>query len=132
MRRLKINEITVGCYADVRNEAAPDTKHIEKLTPAHFLRDKIWYGIEITPSFLEKNDFIEIKDVDEKIRHFQYQDNEYKIDIYFTSWQTDRKTKNSRIVNVYGALFEQNAYLNYVHELQMICQLYRIKKTFTM
>lgn len=47
----------IGDWVDVRNNAAPNTPHLERITPSHFLRDEHWYGIELMPEILEKNGF---------------------------------------------------------------------------
>lgn len=54
---LKLEDVMCGDWVDVRNDASPNTPHIEKITPSHFLRDEHWYGIELTPEILEKNGF---------------------------------------------------------------------------
>ena len=52
--RLEVSDLMVGDWVDVRCDAAPNTPHIERITPAHFLRDEIWLPIPITPEILEK------------------------------------------------------------------------------
>lgn len=54
MEELKIEDVMCGDWVDVRNDAAPDIPHIEKITPSHLLRDEHWYGIELVPDILEK------------------------------------------------------------------------------
>lgn len=56
-KELKLNDVMCGDWIDVRNNANPNTPHIEKITPSHLLRDAHWYGIELTPEILEKNGF---------------------------------------------------------------------------
>lgn len=55
--RLEVSDLMIGDLVDVRCDAAPNTPHIERITPAHFLRDEIWLPIPITPEILEKNGF---------------------------------------------------------------------------
>lgn len=54
---LTIKDVMVGDWVDVRNNAAPNTPHLERITPSHFLRDEYWYGVELVPEILEKNGF---------------------------------------------------------------------------
>lgn len=54
---LKLKDVMCEDWVDVRNDVSPNTPHIEKITPSHFLRDEHWYGIELTPEILEKNGF---------------------------------------------------------------------------
>lgn len=56
-KELKLKDVMCGDWVDVRNDASPNTPHIEKITPSHLLRDEHWYGIELTPEILEKNGF---------------------------------------------------------------------------
>jgi hypothetical protein len=56
---LKIKDVMVGDYVDVRNDAAPNTPHLERFTPSHFLRDEHWFGIDLVPEILEKIGFVE-------------------------------------------------------------------------
>lgn len=53
--RLGLSDVMVGDWVDVRNEVAPNTPHIERITPSHFLRDEYWYGIPLTPEIVEAN-----------------------------------------------------------------------------
>lgn len=54
---LSCKDVMVGDWVDVRNNAAPNTPHLERITPSHFLRDEHWYGVELVPEILEKNGF---------------------------------------------------------------------------
>lgn len=54
---MKISDIMIGDWVDVRNSADKNTPHIERITPAHLLRDEPCLGIPITPEILEKNGF---------------------------------------------------------------------------
>lgn len=56
-KELEIKDVMVGDWVDVRNDAAPNTPHLERITPSHFLRDEHWYGVELVPEILEKNGF---------------------------------------------------------------------------
>lgn len=56
-KELKLKDVMCGDLVDVRNDAAPNTPYIERITPAHFMRDEHWYGIELVPEFFEKNGF---------------------------------------------------------------------------
>lgn len=51
---LSCKDVMIGDWVDVRNNAAPNTPHLERITPSHFLRDEHWYGIELMPEILEK------------------------------------------------------------------------------
>ena len=53
--RLEVSDLMIGDLVDVRCDAAPNTPHIERITPAHFLRDEIWLPIPLTKEILEKN-----------------------------------------------------------------------------
>ncbi len=55
--RLEVSDLMSGDLVDVRCDAAPNTPHIERITPAHFLRDEIWLPIPITKEILEKIGF---------------------------------------------------------------------------
>lgn len=55
---MKITDIMIGDWVDVRNSADKDTPHIERITPAHLLRDEPCLGIPITPEILEKIGFV--------------------------------------------------------------------------
>lgn len=52
--RLEVSDLMNGDWVDVRCDAAPNTPHIERITPAHFLRDEIWLPIPLTKEILEK------------------------------------------------------------------------------
>ena len=56
-KELKIKDVMIGDWVDVRNDAEPNTPHLERITPSHFLRDEHWYGVELVPEILEKNGF---------------------------------------------------------------------------
>ena len=55
---MKITDIMIGDWVDVRNSADKNTPHIERITPAHLLRDEPCLGIPITPEILEKIGFV--------------------------------------------------------------------------
>lgn len=55
---MKISDIMIGDWVDVRNSADKNTPHIERITPAHLLRDEPCLGIPITPEILEKIGFV--------------------------------------------------------------------------
>ena len=52
---MKANELMIGDWVDVRNNAESNAPHPERITPSHLLRDEHWYGIELLPEILEKN-----------------------------------------------------------------------------
>ena len=56
--RLQASDLMAGDLVDVRCDAAPNTPHIERITPAHFLRDEIWLPIPLTKEILEKIGFV--------------------------------------------------------------------------
>lgn len=49
------SKVMIGDLVDVRTEANPDKPHYERLTPAHLLRDGIWYGIPLSEEFFKRN-----------------------------------------------------------------------------
>ncbi len=49
------SKVMIGDLIDVRTEANPDKPHYERLTPAHLLRDEIWYGIPLSEEFFKRN-----------------------------------------------------------------------------
>ena len=55
--RLEVSDLMAGDLVDVRCDAAPNTPHIERITPAHFLRDEILLPIPLTKEILEKIGF---------------------------------------------------------------------------
>ena len=117
-KELKITDVMVGDLVDVRNDAAPNTKHLEKITPAHLFRDEHWYGIPLTPEILEKNGFHEKWDKDIKLMAcdnitIEIGDN-YKL-------YEDGKMYLRRVL----------APLYYVHELQHALKLCGIEKDIT-
>lgn len=63
-KELKLKDVMCGDWVDVRNDASPDTPHIEKITPSHFIREEHWYGIGLTSEILEKNGFFKEWDED--------------------------------------------------------------------
>lgn len=56
--RLEVSDLMSGDLVDVRCDAAPNTPHIERITPAHFLRDEILLPIHLTKEILEKIEFV--------------------------------------------------------------------------
>lgn len=72
--RLEVSDLMAGDWVDVRCDAAPNTPHIERITPAHFLRDEIWLPIPLTKEILEKIGF--------KYKQREY-DNYYALGAFF-------------------------------------------------
>lgn len=119
-KELKLNDVMCGDWIDVRNNANPNTPHIEKITPSHLLRDAHWYGIELTPEILEKNGFK---------RDMFYGEWEYDLDPFpfsvvqrkNNSWYLGREeigiAHNREIIGI-----------SYVHELQHALKLCGIDK----
>jgi hypothetical protein len=101
---LKIKDVMIGDWVDVRNDADPNTPHLERITPSHFFRDEHWYGVELVSEILEKNGFENIGDdiyqLEEKpcwfwvdfFKHtygceydtstYEYEDDEHRLKLY--------------------------------------------------
>ena len=123
-KELKIKDIMVGDWVDVRNNAAPNTPHLERITPSHFLRDEHWYGIELVPEILEKNGFAKLEDESGKQRYrWEYADGIH-ISIDFTD--TDPW------VHVSNRCYFAVPYCEYVHQLQHALRLCGIDKEITL
>ena len=122
-KELTINDVMVGDWVDVRNNAAPNTPHLERITPSHFLRDEHWYGVELVPEILEKNGWI-YNDEDEKFSPKTWVGGGLMLQgaedcgycIVVTSDYDDEDTNNTPFI------------ILYVHELQHALRLRRIKK----
>jgi hypothetical protein len=118
---LKIKDVMVGDWIDVRNEASPNSPHLERITPSHFLRNEHWYGVELVPRILEKNGL-------EKDNHGrlygEYFDEDINRDLEIT---VDSKTGE-----VWWS-YNWDEYwiirLKYVHQLQHALRLCGIDKT---
>ena len=124
---LKLKEVMCGDLVDVRNDASPDTPHIEKITPSHLLRDEHWYGIELTPEILEKNGF----NVE------QYSDGEYYADIMFEDQGRRVEIEYRYGVDIDVCVIGRNntppfsrieTQVRYIHELQHIFRIMQINK----
>ena len=110
---LKIKDVMVGDWVDVRNDAAPNTPHLERITPSHFLRDEHWYGVELVSEILEKNGFTKELDADGLHYCFTLIDGHTKFSILYAR-----------------SVFQWFSPLDfkYVHELQHALKLCGIEK----
>ena len=126
-KELKLKDVMCGDLVDVRNDASPDTPHIEKITPSHLLRDEHWYGIELTPEFFEKNGF----NVE------QYSDGEYYADIMFEDQGRRVEIEYRYGVDIDVCVIGRNntppfsrieTQVRYIHELQHIFRIMQINK----
>ena len=133
-KELKLKDVMCGDWVDVRNDASPNTPHLERITPPHLLRDEHWYGIDLTPEILKKNGFKKIQIYGENQDDiFQCFDGEIIIEIgiydpNFIFIHYRQETPNgvnsgelSNIVKVNGEKF-------YLHELQHALKLCGIEK----
>ena len=119
---LKIKDVMIGDWVDVRNNAAPNTPHLERITPSHFLRDEHWYGVELVPEILEKNGFVEINDDKKWYKMKLLEENDFvgleKLEDNY--W-------------MFGAVVFPNLinqlFFKYVHELQHALKLCEIEKS---
>ena len=117
---LEIRDIMIGDWVDVRNDASPNQPHIERITPAHLLRDEYWYSIELTPKILEKNEFT----CDNNIATLIVRDDSKNI-----SWKCKYCFFTSMIELKNEITGEKVKALGYsVHELQHILRIVGISK----
>ena len=120
---LKIKDVMVGDWVDVRNDADPNTSHRERITPSHFLRDEHWYGVELVPEILEKNGWV-YNNEDEKFFPQTWVGGGLMLQgagdcgycIVVTSDYDNEDTNDTPFIIIY------------VHELQHALKLRRIKK----
>lgn len=125
-KELKLKDVMCGDWVDVRKDAAPNTPHIERITPAHLLRDEHWYGIEIVPEILEKNGFKKCAGNEWSV--FKYEDDDYtKKALYQVLWSANELyleiapyTSKTGEFNRFGVEF--------VHQLQHALRLCGIEK----
>ena len=127
--RLEVSDLMACDWVDVRCDAAPNTPHIERITPAHFLRDEIWLPIPITPEILEKigfvNDYYEEGCVADYgyIKHdgytLTYKNEEVDAIITWCNGCVSITTEHGDDVQIT---------IKYLHELQHAFKLCRIKK----
>lgn len=124
---LKLKDVMCGDWVDVRNDASPNTPHIEKITPSHLLRDEHWHGIGLTPEFFEKNGF----NVE------QYSDGEYYADIMFEDQGRRVEIEYRYSVDIDVCVIGRNntppfsrieTQVRYIHELQHIFRIMQINK----
>lgn len=131
-KELKIKDVMVGDWVDVRNNAAQNTPHLEKITPSHFLRDEHWYGVELVAEILENNGFEKVLDEDgtECYRYYNSAADGYiKISLYNGGdgdWSIEiinyEKFDNNEIV------YNNNFIFLKVHQLQHLFKLCGITK----
>ena len=118
----------VGDWVDVRNNADPNTPHLERITPSHFLRDEHWYGVELTPEILEKNRFIVNKHV-YPYPYYEHIDKEHKLKIGFAFPQGNRTSYKEPWVYIDSEnVFIEHLPCKFVHQLQHALRLCGIEK----
>ncbi len=115
-KELEIKDVMVGDWVDVRNNAAPNTPHLERITPSHFLRDEHWYGVELVPEILEKNGFVGIL----SDCGIDYSSEVYKLRII--------RRRNDEGWTIYANHFGFDKKDLFVHELQHALRLCGIEK----
>ena len=125
-KELKLKDVMCGDWVDVRNDASPNTPHIEKITPSHLLRDEHWYGIELTPEILEKNGFrksVSPPGIHAKCYEIDNKDEKYCLTIAnynkYKRLLLDIDSEDSECFNIK---------CDYVHQLQHALRLCGIKK----
>ena len=111
--KLKIKDVMVGDWVDVRNNAAPNTSHFERITPSHFLRNEHWYGVELVPEILEKNEIDTVFKTRYKGFYLEYHAEAGMIMLY---------------VYNNGSFQSTGIGFKYVHELQHALRLCGIEK----
>ena len=112
-------DVMVGDWIDVRSHAAPDRSHYEKITPAHMLRDEIWYGIPINRIHLTKNGFRAI-DVSDQI--FVYKDG-YEVKVVFDEGIPDMNIHPFISLSIMFAEKDLTMPIEYVHQMQQAMRL---------
>ena len=112
-------DVMVGDWIDVRSNAAPDRSHYEKITPAHMLRDEIWYGIPIKRIHLTKNGFRAI-DVSDQI--FVYKDG-YEVKVVFDEGIPDMNIPPFISLSIMFAEKDLTMPIEYVHQMQQAMRL---------
>lgn len=120
---LSAKDLMVGDWVDVRNSAVPNTPHLERITPSHFLRDEHWYGIELVPEILEKNGFRIIFDGELHVSYFQ------DIERFHIEVKVDKIGIYQKL-SMFDGLGNGVAIVEckYVHQLQHALRLCRISK----
>ena len=118
---LTIKDLMVGDWVDVRNDAAPNTPHIERIAPSFFFRYEHWYGVELVPEILEKNGF-------ERNATYQYtyKDNFCKVCVSFAPrMEIDGMDLGEPPIHVSieGALFDIKMCISSIHQLQHALRL---------
>ena len=112
-------DVMVGDWIDVRSHAAPDRSHYEKITPAHMLRDEIWYGIPIKRIHLTKNGFRAV-DVSDQI--FVYKDG-YEVKVVFDEGIPDMNIPPFISLSIMFAEKDLTMPIEYVHQMQQAMRL---------
>lgn len=130
-KELEIKDVMVGDWVDVRNDAAPNTPHLERITPSHFLRDEHWYGVELVPEILEKNEFNILRDAYGMSDPFwSYSNRSVLVDV------TIIRTNNVKVIDWFNVKIstrndiKQISFcgVKYVHQLQHALRLCGIEK----
>ena len=126
--RLQASDLMAGDWVDVRCDAAPNTPHIERITPAHFLRDEIWLTIPITKEILGKNGIFKHKFEGHVEECYSTSANPISNEQFILWEETERFELVLRhIINnlTYSAL---RCKVKYVHELQHALRICGIDK----
>jgi len=124
MKELGINDVRVGNWVDVRYDGVSETPHIEKLTPASFLRNEHWFGIELTTEVLEKIGFK--KDVNERGAYIITVDNLLAGDGFETQIVKIFCRDGCMSLNIETAVSRLFLPIKFVHELQNSLQVCNI------
>jgi hypothetical protein len=126
---LSYKDVMVGDWVDVRNDAAPNTPHLERITPSHFFRDEYWYGVELVPEILEKNGFVANKHV-YPYPYYEYINEKDKLKVGFAFPQGNRTSYKDPWVYVDSEnVFIEHLPCIFVHQFQHALRLCGIDKT---
>ena len=125
---LNINDVMVGDWVDVRNNASSSTPHLERITPSHFLRDEHWHCVKLVPEILEKNGFKR----DPLWHHCDKDLDNYSISVQLgyanriEYIEIKEKCKDDFVPSKRTKLYF--THIEYVHQLQQIMRLLGIEK----
>lgn len=125
---MEAKDLMIGDWVDVRNDAAPNTTHLERITPSHFLRDEHWYGLELVPEILEKNGFVANKHV-YPYPYYEYINEGNKLKIGFGFPQGNRTLYKKPWVCIDSErVYVEHLPCLFVHQLQHALRLCGIEK----
>lgn len=132
---LSVKDVMVGDWVDVRNSAAPNTPHLERITPSHFLRDEHWYGVELVPEILEKNGFekgystILTADGYKKLPQYKYKNVTQAQNVCRNLIIISYSDLNGGVYDIQCGIGSHIYNLKYVHQLQHALRLCKSDKT---